>query len=177
MQGVPLITANQWIRIMKTCTLFRTVMLTGIILYTNPALSQSTQSGILDYFELARANAAAPKGKSFLPQGIAPWDVFRMFGPLDANAFGFGRKSATGLRFPWLGLGAIGSLLGNVVSAFIDRITSFTFLNPRLPGQLSASRRAAAIPTPIREDMPLFVALVVVVVIVLLYVFPSPFNI
>jgi hypothetical protein len=139
----------------------------------DPALSRATQEGILDYFELARANAAAPKGRAFLPPGLFPWDIFR--------TFDFGRVATQGIPaqprfgFPLLGLG-IGSVVGNAFSSFIDRLTSFAFLNPRLPAQLASSRRAAAIPIPLGEDMPLLVAIVVVAVIVLLFVLPTPFN-
>lgn len=139
-------------------------------------LAQSTKGGILDYFELARANAFAPKGKAFLPPGVVPWDIFHTYKQGTTNTKEY-TSSRFGGFFPALGIGStIGSFLSNAVSSLIDRTTSFTFLNPRLPGQLSASRRAAAIPTKIVDDMPLFVALVVVTLLVLLFIFPSPLN-
>ncbi len=137
----------------------------------SPALQGPTREGILDYFELSRANAAAPKGRSFLPPGIFPWDVFRVFE-------GTSSRASPRLRFgfPLLGFGSFGSFISNTLSAFVDRLTSFALINPRLPRQLSASRRAAAIPVPLSQDMPLLVALVVIIVILLFFVFPSPLN-
>jgi len=138
-------------------------------------LTQSTKEGILDYFELARANAAAPKGKAFLAQGMFPWNIYRTYENNSLRGDGYSRNKIGGF-FPTLGFGAIGSFFGDLFSSLIDKTTSFALLNPRLPGQLSASRRAAAMPTKIIDDMPLFVALVVVIVLVLLFVFPSPLN-
>lgn len=141
-------------------------------------LTHSTQNGILDFYELARANAAAPAGKKFLTPGTLPWDVFRSFeragGRPGFPRYGGGssRKSLLSL----LGLGSLGGFFGNVVSGIIDKTTSMALLNPRLPGQLSASRRAAGIPIPLADDMPLLTALVVVIVLLLFFLFPSPFN-
>lgn len=139
-------------------------------------LARSTKSGILDFYELARANAAAPKGKTFLPPGMLPWEAFRVFETRKASARYARSRLKTGALFPLFGLGSLGSFFSNLFSSLVDRTTSFTLLNPRLPGQLSASRRAAGIPTPLVDDMPLMVALIVIIVLVLLFIFPSPLN-
>lgn len=139
-------------------------------------LARSTKSGILDFYELARANAAAPKGKTFLPPGMLPWEAFRVFETRKASARYTRSRLKTGALFPLFGLGSLGSFFSNIFSSLVDRTTSFTLLNPRLPGQLSASRRAAGIPTPLVDDMPLMVALIVIIVLVLLFIFPSPLN-
>lgn len=139
-------------------------------------LTKSAKNGILDFYELARANAAAPNGRTFLPSGILPWEIFRIYNPRRSSA-GYSRpRQKSGLLFPLFGLGSFGSFFSTLFSNVVDRATSFTLLNPRLPGQLSASRRAAGIPTPLVDDMPLLVALVVIVVLVLLFIFPSPLN-
>jgi murein DD-endopeptidase MepM/ murein hydrolase activator NlpD len=143
----------------------------------NQPLTGSTKNAILDYYELARANAAAPSGRTFLAPGVLPWDIYRVVDRAKGASSSLG---ASGGRprsfFSFFGLGSAGSVVGDLFSGLIDRTTSFALLNPRLPGQLSAGRRAAAIPTAIVDDMPLFVALVVVVVLVLLFIFPSPLN-
>ncbi len=138
-------------------------------------LARSTKESVLDYFELARANAAAPKGKAFLPLGVLPWNIYRTY---ESNRLRGGNRTFGGTRgvFPALGFSTVGSFFGDIFSSLVDKATSFTLLNPRLPGQLSASRRAAALPTRIFDDMPLFVALVVVVVLILLFVLPTPLN-
>jgi len=142
-------------------------------------LARSTKSGILDFYELARANAAAPKGKTFLPPGILPWEVIR----ISRSGRPSTEYSRTRLRsspfLPFLGsrsFGSLGSFFSNLFSSVVDKTASFALLNPGLPGQLSASRRAAGIPIPLVDDMPLMAALVVVVVLVLLFIFPSPLN-
>ncbi len=140
-------------------------------------LSGSTKNAILDYYELVRANAAAPSGRTFLAPGVLPWDIFRV--PDKARGLRSSRGAGvigSRTRLPFLGFGAAGSFFGNLFGGIIDRVTSFALLNPRLPGQLAAGRRAAAIPTAIVDDMPLFVALVVVVVLVLFFIFPSSLN-
>lgn len=140
-------------------------------------LAYSTKSGILDFYELARANAAAPLGKKFLAPGVPPWDIFRAFTPAGTvSSASYKGPSARKPFLSLLGFGSFGNFLGDMVSGLIDKTTSMALLNPRLPGQLSASRRAAGIPTPLVDDMPLLTALVVVVVLVLLFLFPSPFN-
>lgn len=136
----------------------------------DPALKSATERNVMDYFELMRANANAPKGKAFIPPGYAIWDLYRRREnekPIGARGRGW---------FPYLGLGALGDWLGGVFSGVVDRTTSFFFSSPRIPGQLSSSRRAAAIPIPIGEDMPLLVAIVVIATIVLFFLFPSNFN-
>lgn len=149
----------------------------------DPALSRSAQNRVLDYFELARANAAAPKGRAFLPPGPFPWGAFQEFASFSAGFSGgaSGRGASWSTRaFPSLGLfglGALGSLLGGAATTFVDRITSFFFSSPAIGRQMAASRRAAAVPTPLADDMPTVVALVVVATIVLLFLLPTPFNI
>lgn len=140
-------------------------------------LTRSTKSGILDFYELARANAAAPLGKKFLAHGVLPWDIFRAFEPGSiASSRSYKGPSARKPFLSLLGFGSLGNFFGDMVSGLIDKTASMALLNPRLPGQLSASRRAAGIPTPLVDDMPLLTALVVVVVLVLIFLFPSPFN-
>lgn len=138
-------------------------------------LARSAKESVLDYFELARANAAAPKGRAFLTPGILPWDIYRTYASEGRRNAGYSFGLSGGL-FSSLGFGAAGSFFGDMFSSLVDRVTSFTLLNPRLPGQLSASRRAAAIPTRIVDDMPLFVALVVVIALLLLFILPTPLN-
>lgn len=141
-------------------------------------LERSTKNAILDYYELARANAAAPPGRAFLAPGVFPWDIFRVTeGAKNAASSIRAGGARSRSLFPFFGLGSAGSVIGDFLSGLVDRATSFALLNPRLPGQLSAGRRAAAIPTAIVDDMPLFVALVVVIVLVLFFIFPSPLNI
>ncbi len=138
-------------------------------------VQQGAKERLLDFFELARANAAAPKGHSFLPQGMLPWDVFLQrengFGGLGSRHGGLG-----GSWFPRLGLTQAGNFLGNVFSAGVDRTTSYILSSPRIGRQMGASRRAAALPIPLGQDMPLLVALVIVIVLVLLFIFPSFLN-
>jgi|GEM_PF-717951 len=149
----------------------------------SPALAQGSQDRVLDYFELARANAAAPRGRTFLPSGPFPWSVFQIFEPFPVRA---GREALergsgrAGRFFPsvgMFGLGALSSLISRASTSFVDRITSFFFSSPTIGRQMAASRRAAAIPTPFTEDMPTMVALVVVITILLFFVLPTPFNI
>lgn len=142
----------------------------------SPALTHGAQDRLLDYFELARANALSPKGRSFLHSQMRLWDVFRVFDQ-QGTTVETSRRSA---RFiPWLplfGFRSLSNLFGNTIGTMVDNTTSFLLTNPFVPRQLSRSRRAAAIPTPIGEDMPLLTSLIVVGTIVLLFVFPSPLN-
>lgn len=144
-------------------------------------IQQAVQERILDYIELSRANAAAPKGASFLPQHLPLWDMFRVTEtkkpPSSASSFSRTSGPLAFLRAPVLWFGnSVGLLLGNTASTFIDRITSFAFTGPKIRAQLSASRRAAALPIPIGEDMPLLVAAVVIAVLLLFFILPTPFN-
>jgi len=143
----------------------------------SPALTHGTQDRLLDFFELARANAAAPPGRSFLPSGILPWDVFRTFG-LQQNISGKGgvfRPYAVG--FPSFGVGWLGNTLGGAFGSLVDGTTSFFLTSPFISRQLNQSRRAAAIPIPIGEDMPLLTALIVVGSLLLLFILPTPLNV
>lgn len=141
----------------------------------NQPLVHSTKESILDYFELARANAAAPKERAFLAPGILPWDIYRTYASHQEGITNYAFRKPRG-PFSSFGFGAIGSFFGDIFSSAVDKVTSFALINPGLPGQLSASRRAAAVPTRVVDDMPLFVALVVVIVLILLFIFPSPLN-
>ena len=138
----------------------------------DPSLTRATEGKVLDYYELMRANANAPKGKTFIPPGYALWDLFRL--PEDHDVAGATTRRRGWL--PYVGLGALGNWLGDMFSGLVDKTTSFFFTNPLVPRQLAGSRRAAAVPTRLADDMPLLVALVVVLVIVLFFVFPSSFN-
>lgn len=137
----------------------------------DPSLTNTTEGKVLDYYELMRANANAPKGKAFIPPGVAIWDLFRLREEGQAMPAYKPR-----VWFPSLSLGTLGGWLGNLFSGVVDKTTSFLFTNPRIAGQLSSSRRAVAVPIPIGEDMPLLVAIIVIAVLVLLFIFPSNFN-
>lgn len=145
----------------------------------SPVLSRGTEERILDYFELARANAAAPRGRSFLPAGILPWDMFRFFD----FRMGTRRESASGgwwsksIFNPFFALSALTGFFGNAVGSFVDRTTSFFLSSPVISRQVTASRRATSVPTPITQDMPLLTALIVVITLILMYVLPSPINV
>lgn len=140
----------------------------------SPALAHGTQNRVLDYFELARASAASPRGRSFLPAGTLPWDVFRVFDHTTVKESG--SRSRYGAWFPMFGLASLGNVLSDAFGSLVDRTTSFFLTSPFIPQQMSRSRRAASAPTPIGQDMPLLTALVVVGVLVLLFIFPSPLN-
>lgn len=139
----------------------------------DPALTGAAKDRLFDYMELARASANAPKGRAFLPADRTPWEIFISS---QETAPG-GRARSPLFGFPFVSLGALGGVVGDLFSSAVDKTTSFLFSNPSLPTQLNRSRRAALIPTPILEDMPLLVAIVVVAIIVILFIFPSPFNI
>lgn len=141
----------------------------------DPALAHGTKERVLDYFELARASATSPKGRGFLPSNIAPWDVFRSAESVAARSARQARRRATSL-FPWFGLGSLSNAVSNTLGSLVDRSASFFLTNPFIPRQLSGSRRAAAIPIPIGQDMPLLVSVIVIVTLVLLFIFPSPLN-
>lgn len=139
-------------------------------------LNGAVEDRILDYYELARANANAPAGRKFLPAGLPVWDAFRTVTPTLPGISG-GRK--TGGALPWLpyiGLGGIGRAAGDAFSSMVDRTTSFLLTNPFVPQQLAGSRRAVLVPTPFWEDMPLMIAALVIITILLLFVLPSPMN-
>lgn len=138
----------------------------------NNATNAGARDQLLDYFELSRANINAPKGKQFLPTGIFPWNMPVGKRPRD------NRSTSVGW-FPLFGLGALGSFgswISDIASFGFDQTTSFFLSGPRIPQELSRSRRAAQIPTPIWQDMPALLALIVVILLVILFIFPSPFN-
>ncbi len=131
-----------------------------------------TKDQLLNFFELARANANAPANQKFLPEGAAPWNFI-----LSGRQKSF-RQGSGGL-FGWLpaiGLGRLGNWANDIFTAGFDRSTSFIFSGSRIPSQVSSSRRAAAIPTPFLQDLPLLTAVVVVVTVILLFVIQSPLN-
>lgn len=143
----------------------------------SPALAHGTQDRLLDFFELARANAAAPPGRSFLPSGIMPWDVFRTFN-LQQSVYGkSGTSRPYAVGFPLLGIGWLSNAIGSTFGSLVDRTTSFFLTSPLISQQLRGSRRAAAIPVPIGEDMPLLTALIVVGALLLLFILPTPLNV
>lgn len=145
----------------------------------DPALTRAANGRLLDYFELTRANMAAPQGKKFLLPGVLPWNVFRTYDEMrrlgGSRTSGYAPSLGRSLFFG-LGSGAIGNFLGNTLSSLVDRTTSFLFTNPFIPRQISQSRRAASLPTKIADDMPLMVALTVIIVLLVFFIFPSPLN-
>lgn len=137
----------------------------------NTATTRGAQNQVYDYLALARASSNAPKGFSFLGTNIMPWH-------LGAGLVENRKKSST--WFPSFGLHALqslSSLAGNALATIFDRFVGFVFSGSSLSRQIHASRRAAAIPLPLSEDLPLLLAIVVVSTIVLLYVFPTFLNI
>lgn len=141
----------------------------------DPALAHGTKERVLDYFELARASATSPKGRSFLPSAIAPWDVFRTAETAAVKSARQQKKMRTSF-FPWFGLNALNNAVSSTIGALVDRSASFFLTSPLIPRQLSSSRRAAAIPIPMGQDMPLLVSIIVIVALIFLFVFPSPLN-
>ena len=79
--------------------------------------------------------------------------------------------------FPSVGLYKLGSLGGDALASVFDRFVGFAFAGPSISRQLHASRRAAAIPLPLSEDLPTLLAIFVVSMIILLFVFPTFLNI
>ncbi len=137
----------------------------------NQFTTGGTKEQLFNFFELARANAGAPENQKFLPKGATPWN-FHLSGQKQP------RQRTSGL-FGWLpvfGFGRLGDWVSSVFASGFDRSTSFMFSGSRIPRQLSASRRAAAIPTPFLQDLPLLTAIVVVVTVVLLFVAQTPLN-
>jgi len=141
-------------------------------------LNAGVEDRILDYFELARANAISPEGRKFLPSGLLPWDAFR----IPASRIQSTNTTTTSIRasslpfLPFIGLGTVGRIAGDFVSTIVDKTTSFALTSPLLPRQISGSRRAAAIPIPFWQDMPLLIATLVIATIMLLFVLPGPTN-
>lgn len=144
--------------------------------------SSVSKERIFTFYELARANAHAPKGFEFLPKGALPWNIYS---PDLGGVFGGSRANnrAGGTNRSWLsalgigtGLSAMGSRVGNMAASGFDQALSFFMSNPRFSTELSRSRRAAAVPTPIWVDPAGLVALVVVVALLLLFILPSPLN-
>lgn len=82
---------------------------------------------------------------------------------------GLGR--VLGAPLSWLGGGPSSGLLG-----FFNRGVESLFGSTFLSRWLGDARRRAAVPTRITEDMPLMVALVVVISIIILFVLPTFFN-
>jgi hypothetical protein len=132
-----------------------------------------TKEQLLNFFELARANANAPINQKFLPNGATPWNFLLANKQRSSSQRGFGGFFGW---LPSLGFGGLGGWVSNMFTAGFDRSTSFIFSGSRIPNQLSSSRRAIAIRTPFLQDMPLLIAIVVMVTIVLLFVVQSPLN-
>ncbi len=139
----------------------------------DPSLFDASKDRLLDYFELARASANAPKGYGFLPANMSPWEIFARRRIDQYN------KGGAPFRIPWLpfpSLGFFGDRLGDALSGAVDGATSFIFTSPRISNELQRSRRSSLAPTSIFEDLPLFIAIVVVATITILFIFPSSFN-
>mgnify|MGYP001558513327 CR=1 FL=1 len=140
----------------------------------NIATNQGTKEKLFDYFELARASSNAPKGFSFLGPNIMPWHIESM---RSQYAMSFKKSTIQRGWLPSVGLYKLGSLGGDALASAFDRFVGFAFAGPSISRQLHASRRAAAVPTPLSEDLPLLLSLVVIATIVILFVFPTFLNI
>lgn len=138
----------------------------------NQLTTISAQEQLLNFFELSRANASAPKNKKFLPTNATPWN----FTLANTHKPKLSQLGIFGALFPALGFGKLGGWVSDMFTSGFDRSTAFIFSGSRIPRQLAGSRRAAAIPTPFFEDMPLLLAIVVVTTLVLLFIVQSPFN-
>ena len=139
-------------------------------------LNGAVEDRILDYYELMRANANAPAGRKFMPTGLPVWDAFRTFTPTLPALSGGRRTGGLLPGLPFISLGGIGRVAGDAFSSVVDKTTSFLLTNPFVPQQLAGSRRAALLPTPFWEDMPLMIAALVILTILLLFVLPTPLN-
>lgn len=138
----------------------------------DPALTQATQEHIFDYLELSRASANAPLGYGFMPKDFPVWGAF----PSERRA----ASRSSGVRRGWLpyfSLSPIGNFFGDLFGSGVDGATSFLFNSPNIGYGLSAARRSAGLATPFFEDLPLMLSTVVVAVIIILFILPSPFNI
>lgn len=162
------------------------------------SITRATKERVFDYFELARASAHAPEGYQFFKHDLPPWSIFspamaalreikkrKNRGLSGSGAFspgGVGKP--TGIfsvfsRFPFIPVSVLGSLgywTSRAISSGIDNATSFAFTNPALPAAIQRSRKAVAIRTPITQDLPLMIAITVIATLVILFIFPSPFN-
>lgn len=144
----------------------------------NIATTRGAQNHVYDYFTLARASSNAPKGFSFLSTNIMPWHL----GFLHADYLLSTKRGSVsrGGWFPSFGLHALqslSSLAGNTLATIFDRFVGFVFAGSSLSRQVHASRRAATVPLPLSEDLPLLLSIVVVGTIIILYVFPTFLNI
>ena len=137
----------------------------------NQFTAGGTKEQLLNFFELARANANAPTDQKFLPKNATPWNFL-----LTEKQRSQQRGSGFFGWLPAIGLGGLGNWTSNIFTSAFDRSTSFIFSGSKIPGQISGSRRAAAVPTPFLQDLPLLVAIVAVVSIVLMFVVQSPLN-
>lgn len=139
----------------------------------DPAIALGAKERIYDYFELARASANAPGGKSFLKNNMPFWEVFA------SSAMSQSRRRSSRSRsffLPFFSFGRLGNFLGDLFSSLVDRTTSFVFSSPQIPNALSEARRQAAIPTNFFDDGPAFLAFFIIVVILFIYILPSPLN-
>lgn len=143
------------------------------------ASAAGSRERVFNFFELARANASAPKGFEFLHPNALPWNIYADAAKAAKQTMGAAASGGRTSARPWMplvGLGSFGSWIGNTVASGFDRSLTFFMSSPRVSTELSRSRRAAAIPTPIWAEMPGLVAIIVVVTILLLFVLPSPLN-
>jgi hypothetical protein len=141
----------------------------------DPAIQQGATERVYEYFELARASAVSPKGRSFLSPATPISRAFPQPKPLSQRSL----TPTTSARRSFLssiGFGVIGTKLGDLFASGVDSTTSFFLSNPRMPWNLWSARRAAAVPTPFWEDLPLVIAVVVVIFLIVLFVFPGPLN-
>jgi len=147
-------------------------------------LNDATTERVYNYFELLRADAHAPKGYGFFPSGAPPWTVFSPgLSALRASPEKPGRPVGADLpraRIPSalpIGiLGSVGYWASRAITLGIDNATSFVFTNPSLPMEIRRSRQASTMRVPFTQDLPLVISITVVATIIILFIFPSPFN-
>lgn len=136
-----------------------------------PLLNGSKEK-LLDYIELARANAVAPEGRSFLPDSLPPWVAF---GSVRNNQqFSSGGIGRGGI-FASFG-SIVGGKIGETILSGFDKTVGLLFAGATIPQQLFFSRRAMASKTRLIDDLPLLISLVAISTIVLLYLLPTPLN-
>lgn len=163
----------------------------------------SPREAIYNYLETLRLNAAFPPQLRFWPSVLPSsptWQYLYIVslysslgtfyqpgaplpGPSSAGAPGVGGfggfllGATAGLGrilsapLSWLGGGPGGGLLG-----FFNRGVESLFGSTLLSRWLGEARRRQAVPTRLGDDLPLMVALVVVISIIILFVLPTFFN-
>jgi murein DD-endopeptidase MepM/ murein hydrolase activator NlpD len=126
----------------------------------DPAIAEGAKEKIFNYFELARANAAAPENLQFLPAvGFGPWNVSG------------GASKPTYIRRAYIPTIGFGASIGDFFASGVDRTISTIFANPYMGPQMSSARRRSALPTPFAQDLPLQISIVVIVSIVVIAAF------